>query len=65
MIAIVMSDRGMERTRQEEKKKNKVARESLVYKSMMMKMEPTNNCPDDVQMTSSSRDLFSIYSMFF
>ncbi len=55
MIAIVMSER----------KKNKVARESLVYKSMMMKMEPTNNCPDDVQMTSSSRELFSIYSMFF
>jgi hypothetical protein len=64
MIAIVMSVKGIERTGQE-KKKNKVARESLVYKSMMMKMEPTNNCPDDVQMTSSSRDLFSIYSMFF
>jgi hypothetical protein len=31
----------------------------------MMKIEPTNNCPDGEQMTSSSRDLFSIYSMFF
>jgi hypothetical protein len=52
MIAIVMNDKGIEKTGQE-KKKNKVARESLAYKIMMMKMESTNNCPDGVQMTSS------------
>lgn len=66
MMAIVISDmgigRGTERARERERepwtrrKKNKVARESFIYKRM--KMEPTNNCPDDEQMTSSSRDLF-------
>lgn len=47
------------------KKKNKVARELLQSKCMMMKMEPTNNAWDETkQMTASSSDpFFCFYSI--